>query len=146
MWTAQLNRLPTRSRLVSWGLPVPSSCCLCSVFVETRDHLFLRCVYSEQVWNLLQSRLRLSPFIFYTWPSLQAWLNLKTDPAPPLLRMLAAQVTIYLIWKQRNSILHNQVVVPPTVLFKELDRVIRNTISVRRNRRRFRNLMVLWIR
>lgn len=28
MWVAQLDRLPTRSRLSAWGLPISSACCL----------------------------------------------------------------------------------------------------------------------
>lgn len=44
MWVAtNMNRLPTKSRLASWGLNVPNSCCLCSMYKETRDHLFLSC-------------------------------------------------------------------------------------------------------
>ncbi|KAL1189919.1 hypothetical protein V5N11_012679 [Cardamine amara subsp. amara] len=125
---------------------MPSSCCLCSGFDETREHLLLTCTYSEQLWRLVQIRLRLTPCIFYTWSSLHAWTNLKTDSAPPILRKLAAQAAIYHLWKQRNNILHNKIDVPPTVLFKELDRVMCNTISARRNRKQFRNLMVLWIR
>lgn len=40
MWVAQLNRLPTRSRLASWGLQIDTCCCVCNHYHETRDHLF----------------------------------------------------------------------------------------------------------
>ena len=40
-WVAFQDRLPTRSRLVDWGMNIPSSCCLCSLLDESRDHLFL---------------------------------------------------------------------------------------------------------
>ncbi|KAG7564362.1 Reverse transcriptase domain [Arabidopsis suecica] len=146
MWVSQLDRLPTRARLASWGLPVPETCCLCSASDETRDHLLLRCRYSEQVWQLIQLRLRLNPCVFYTWSSLLAWTKLKTASSPPILRKLAAHATVYHIWKQRNNILHNQVSVSPAILFREIDRELRNTISARRHRKQFRDLMVLWIR
>ncbi|KAG7594499.1 Reverse transcriptase zinc-binding domain [Arabidopsis thaliana x Arabidopsis arenosa] len=108
MWLAQLDRLPTRDRLASWGMQIPPSCCLCSLFSESRDHLLLRCEFSEQVWFHVLTRLHLSPCIFYTWSSLIAWTKLKTDSAPPILRKLVAQATVYHIWKQRNNVLHNQ--------------------------------------
>lgn len=34
MWLAQLDRLPTRSRLFSWGLNIPTSCFLCDAFIK----------------------------------------------------------------------------------------------------------------
>lgn len=43
LWFTQLDRLPTRTRLASWGLPIDQSCCLCGNALENRDHLFLRC-------------------------------------------------------------------------------------------------------
>nr|VDD48719.1 unnamed protein product [Brassica oleracea] len=41
MWVANMDRLPTRARLASWGLQIPTACCLFSALVETRDHLFI---------------------------------------------------------------------------------------------------------
>lgn len=38
MWVAQLNRLPTRARLASWGILNNTDCCLCGREDETRDH------------------------------------------------------------------------------------------------------------
>lgn len=102
MWVAQLDRLPTRTRLVAWGLPISSACCLCSEYEESRDHLLLRCGFSEQIWSFIQVRLRLSPCIFYTWSSLIAWTRLKSDSAPQILRKVVAQAAVFHIWKQRN--------------------------------------------
>lgn len=39
MWVAKLDRLPTRQRLASWGLTIPSSCCICSKMDESRASL-----------------------------------------------------------------------------------------------------------
>ncbi|XP_020870158.1 uncharacterized protein LOC110225250 [Arabidopsis lyrata subsp. lyrata] len=146
MWVAHLNRLPTRVRLVSWGLNIPSSCCLCSVMEETREHLLLRCVFSAQIWHLVQSKLRLSPCIFISWTSLLVWMKLKIEFAPPILRKLVSHATVYHVWKQRNNLLHNGSSLSPLATFKEIDREIRNTITARRNRKAFRSLMLLWIR
>lgn len=146
MWIANLNRLPTRSRLVSWGIPIPPACCFCNDYEETREHLLLRCVFSIQIWNSIQVRLRLTPCIFYSWTAFMAWTRMKTESSPPTLRILAAQATIYHIWRQRNNILHNSVSQIPSTIFREIDRDIRNVITARRSRKKFRDLMILWIR
>ncbi|KAG7547383.1 F-box domain [Arabidopsis suecica] len=146
MWTAQLQRLPTRARLASWGLPIPSTCCLCSIHEETHEHLLLRCAFSEQVWHLIQLRLCLPPCLFYTWPSLISWTKMSTSSSPSILRKLASHAAVYHLWKQRNNALHNQIYISPDAVFILIDKELRNTISARRNRKHFRNLMALWIR
>lgn len=39
-WTVFLKRLPTRDRLISWGLTLPPGCVLCFDGVEFHSHLF----------------------------------------------------------------------------------------------------------
>jgi len=56
MWVANYDRLPTRSRLVEWGLPISADCLLCSTYVETRDHLLFSCTYSQAIWREVFSR------------------------------------------------------------------------------------------
>lgn len=56
MWVANDDRLPTRSRLASWGLAVPLTCPFCCALPETRDHIFLSCQYSYDVWSLVFAR------------------------------------------------------------------------------------------
>ncbi|KAG7600321.1 Reverse transcriptase zinc-binding domain [Arabidopsis suecica] len=146
MWIAQLDRLPTRSRLLSWGMQVSPLCCLCSSSTETRDHLLLTCSYSASVWSLTLARLRYSNSSFLDWDELLNWTRGSANFSPSLLRKIVAQATVYAIWKQRNNILHNSQVIPPSVIFKTIDREIINTINARRHRRKFRALMSLWIR
>lgn len=66
-WTAYLNRLPVKSRLLNWDLNIYPLCCLCNLHLETRDHLFLHCEFSEQVWNLVLPRLGLPSLTFVDW-------------------------------------------------------------------------------
>ncbi|XP_024004072.1 uncharacterized protein LOC112081542 [Eutrema salsugineum] len=75
MWTAQLNRLPTRSRLASWGLNIPSSCCLCSAHDETRDHLLFWCGYGGEIWSAVLRRIGVAPFVFQSWTALLSWVK-----------------------------------------------------------------------
>ncbi|KAG5374886.1 hypothetical protein IGI04_039482 [Brassica rapa subsp. trilocularis] len=50
-WVAHLDRLPVRQRLVTWGIDVPDTCVLCNRFSESREHLFLECEYSKDIWR-----------------------------------------------------------------------------------------------
>ena len=66
MWVTHQDRLPTRARLATWDPGIDASCLLCDECVETRDHLFLRCSFSEQVWHLVTKRLGYRPTLFHT--------------------------------------------------------------------------------
>lgn len=146
MWTATLNRLPTRARLVSWGMQVSSLCVLCSNHIETRDHLFLSCAFSEIIWKESLTRISLPTLLFSSWNDLLSWTMERAVSSPSTLRKLLAQAVINGIWRQRNNLLHNSVTVPPLILFKDIDREIINSINARRNRTTFKDLMGFWLR
>ncbi|KAG7587431.1 Endonuclease/exonuclease/phosphatase superfamily [Arabidopsis thaliana x Arabidopsis arenosa] len=146
MWISHLNRLPTRKRLASWGLNMSTDCCLCSRSVESRNHLLIRCPFSSGVWRLLLSRLDPRRQSFLSWDELLSWTSSRSTNAPSLIRLIAVQATVYHIWKQRNNVLHNNIVLPHQTIFKIIDKEIRNIISARRQRKHFGNLMQLWIR
>lgn len=95
MWVANMDRLPTRARLASWGLAIPTACCLCSTYLETRDHLLLSCSYSSGVWRLCIARLNPPPGMFNTWSELLSWIRGTSMAAPTLLRKIAAQSVLY---------------------------------------------------
>ncbi|XP_010433774.1 PREDICTED: uncharacterized protein LOC104717843 isoform X2 [Camelina sativa] len=145
MWIANLDRLPTKMRLVRWGMNINSTCDLCSLYQETRDHLFLACDYARSIWLATNSRLGLPQIYFTSWSDLISWTKVKNNRSPPTLRKLVAQSVIYAIWKQRNNLLHNQTCITPSILFKEIDREIRNSIIARQLKKRFKNLMGLWL-
>lgn len=117
-----------------------------SNFEESRDHLLLLCDYSAQIWRLVMARLSPNQQTFRGWEDLFHWLNAHLSGAPSTLKKIVAQSAIYHIWKQRNNVLFNQLSVPPGIIFSTIDREIKNSISARRQRKRYRNLMTLWIR
>ncbi|KAH0882840.1 hypothetical protein HID58_058936 [Brassica napus] len=82
-------------------------------------------------------------FLFHTLTSLIEWLDMKDSTCPLMLRRLAVDCTINRLWIKRNARLHNITSTTPPILFKGIDRLIRNAISARRGRRKFRNLMRL---
>lgn len=90
-WVTHLDTLPTRSRLAMWGLPVQHSYCLCDHAVEDRDHLFLRCEVSEDLWSLVLRRLGYRSFWFHTWRAFISWLQSKDSVTTTTLRRLAGK-------------------------------------------------------
>lgn len=61
-------------------------------------------------------------------------------------RKIATQAVIFHLWKQRNNLIHNHVSVPAAVVLRGVDREVRNVISARREMKKFRNLMIRWLR
>ena len=146
MWTANLDRLPTKTRLASWGMNIDTLCGLCSSQQECRDHLFLSCDFAQFIWHQVSLRLHLPRIALTTWSNLLSWVRTKHSRSPPTLRKLVAQSVVYHLWKQRNNLLHNQVYILPSQIFRDIDREMKNTITARQPNKRFRNLMRLWLR
>lgn len=144
-WIANLDRLPTKARLLRWGMNIDPTCGLCSLLDETRDHLLLSCDFAKYLWNAVSSKLQLPSISFHNWTDLLRWTRTKNDRSPPTLRKLVAQSVIYAIWKQRNNLLHNNTTILPYVIFRLIDREIKNSITARRLKKRFKNLMSLWL-
>ncbi|XP_023642459.1 uncharacterized protein LOC111831654 [Capsella rubella] len=145
MWVANLDRLPTKTRLSNWGMNIDITCSLCDSLPESRDHLFLSCDFALFLWNAVSRRIRSTGLAFNSWPEMLAWTNQSNHDSPPTLRKLIVQSVLYAIWKQRNNAVHNQVHLPPSVIFKEIDREIKNSISARIINKKIKHLMSRWI-
>lgn len=74
IWLANLNRIPTKVRLASWGLNIQTTCCFCSNQDESRDHLFLNCTYTTALWNRIFELLDPRRTAFLTWEEFLSWL------------------------------------------------------------------------
>ncbi|XP_013632444.1 uncharacterized protein LOC106453401 [Brassica napus] len=146
MWLANYDRLPTRNRLASWGMTVTTDCPFCSREVETSDHLFLRCEYTQDVWSVVFSRCHPPLASFSDWSELLSWIRAAATPELKLLRKLASQATIFHLLKQRNNLIHNHISLSPVSIFYCIDKELRNIISARKGRKHFRYLMSMWLR
>ncbi|WZZ11232.1 hypothetical protein YC2023_097153 [Brassica napus] len=146
MWVANYDRLPTRTRLASWGIPISADCPFCSRDLETRDHVLLSCEYSCDVWREVLIRCNPPSSRFTEWSELLSWIRAATSKEFRLLRKLATHTVIFHLWKQRNNLIHNQTSLPATIVFRSIDREMRNIISAKRHRKGFSSLMELWLR
>ncbi|XP_013601198.1 PREDICTED: uncharacterized protein LOC106308597 [Brassica oleracea var. oleracea] len=144
-WIAYHDRLPTKSRLAAWAINISTACILCNSAMEDRDHLFLRCPTSEVIWACVLRRLGAHHHSFHTWTAMMDWLSLNDSRTITLLKRLASQATIYNIWTERNRRIHDNVITPPAMIFKTIDRSIRDVILGKRNNSNFRKAMELWL-
>ncbi|XP_013594979.1 PREDICTED: uncharacterized protein LOC106303190 [Brassica oleracea var. oleracea] len=133
MWVANYDRLPTRARLVSWGLSIPIMCPFCNAMPETRDHLLLSCQYSFEVWSLVFSRCSSSHRRIADWDEFLSWIRAAQSRTNLLLWKLASQAVVFHLWKQRNNLIHNNASMPAANVFRDIDRVMKNIISSRRS-------------
>ncbi|CAA7031764.1 unnamed protein product [Microthlaspi erraticum] len=127
-WLTVQNRLVTRDRMRSWGLRVPEECLLCGSSIESRDHLFFRCTYSQTVWNSFFSHGSLIPptdldgTISWVCASFNS-PNLKT------ICKLIAQAVVYFLWSERNVRLHSPSSKTSHTLTKEINLTLRAKLA-----------------
>ncbi|KAJ4891314.1 hypothetical protein Rs2_31062 [Raphanus sativus] len=133
--------LLTVAILMQWWL-VRMKMTMMSIFLSSPSILAI----SEQLWLLILKRLGYNPVRFHTWTAFIEWVGLKDNVCPITLRRLAAHATIYSLWWERNNRLHNSISTPISVTFKKIDRLVRNSITARKDRKKFHNLMGLWLK
>ncbi|XP_013616948.1 PREDICTED: uncharacterized protein LOC106323353 [Brassica oleracea var. oleracea] len=128
-WTATLGRLPTRDRLISWGLSLPPGCVLCSNAIESHSHLFFECSFAAVAWNRFRGRFLASPP-----PSVAAVVDLCRHLQGPhasrvaVVMKLLNQVIIYNLWRERNARIFRDVSMTQEAFYKVVDRGIKDRL------------------
>ena len=128
-WTVFLKRLPTRDRLISWGISLPPGCVLCSNADESHSHLFFECSFAAVVWNHFCGRFLASI------PSSVAAVVAHCDQlrgthasrAVAVLKLLN-QVIIYHLWRERNARIFRDVSMTQEAFFRVVDRAMRDRL------------------
>ncbi|KAF8045384.1 hypothetical protein N665_5041s0002 [Sinapis alba] len=129
MWLVFLLRLPTRDRLLSWGLTVPDSCVLCDTGQETHHHLFFDCPFAITVWSFFCGRFLASP---PQDPSdmvriIQEFQGEHASQVIIIYKLLL-QVIVYHLWRERNARIFRDTAMSPHALFKMIDRSLRDRL------------------
>ncbi|XP_013639777.1 PREDICTED: uncharacterized protein LOC106345056 [Brassica oleracea var. oleracea] len=146
-WLSVLDRIPTRDRLISWGIKVDANCLLCNSMPESRNHLFFSCSFSFQLWSKVASRLEIQPQRGWE-DTLNQMTALHLQKSHRLLVLTAWQATAYWLWNERNARLHSNTFRSVDSIFKLLDRQLINKLQSFRelNPRRSSQMMQRWIR
>ena len=128
-WLSMLARLPTRDRLLSWGLNVPSACVLCDNGVESHSHLFFECSYATAVWSCFCGRFLDSPPVALS--SIVSYLHQlqgSHSASAGIVIKLLLQVIVYQLWRERNMRIFRGSSVPAASFFRVVDRAMRDRL------------------
>lgn len=146
IWIAIHNRLSTGDRILRWNPQAISTCWLCKVDNETRDHLFFECDYSDKVWKgtvkSLAGRRNLSD-----WSRVvQVAVNGLHGKVQTFLFRYCFQAVAYALWQERNKRRVGESSQPVSCLISKLDNLIRNRITSLRRRKgnNYEKAMEIW--
>ncbi|KAL0733711.1 hypothetical protein Bca4012_009921 [Brassica carinata] len=115
-WLFLLNRNPTLDRIHSWDAESLTTCLLCGMANESRDHLFFECQFSLQVWLIIINRLLL-PSAPSTWSVILPWLpHAHGDSFRRLALIQGWQAALYCLWQERNARMHAGLTLSPAVV------------------------------
>ncbi|XP_059315745.1 uncharacterized protein LOC132066453 [Lycium ferocissimum] len=104
-WLLMLGRMTTSDRLVKWGVQVDPECGLCHQHAESKEHLYVHCEYTRNIWSKMEHWMGLLPCTFATWEQHITWMiaNSKgNSQRAEAFRMIYSE-TVYGIWMERNG-------------------------------------------
>ncbi|XP_039005294.1 uncharacterized protein LOC120132637 [Hibiscus syriacus] len=101
---AILDRLPTKDRLARFGIVTDNVCGLCGTGMESRNHLFLECSYSREVWGAVMHSCGMQQHEQNCWDDTLRWMILNLKGKSLLVHVLKLAWTgfVYFIWEERN--------------------------------------------
>ena len=108
-WLVCKERLGTLDRLDHWDLTPTLQCYLCISGLESHSHLFIHCPYTSYILDLLFDPIyRTRTLPHWNWTHLLEHLMTCPDPTRRTISLIAAQVTSYHLWRERNARRHNR--------------------------------------
>lgn len=128
-WIAAHNRLATGDRILQLNPQANANCIFCNSGVESHNHLFFSCSYSEKIWRNLAGRLMGRNYTCI-WDEVLYLISTNIGSRTKLFLLRCVfQVAIHMIWMERNGRRHGTVQRPPGILVKFIDKQTRNIIS-----------------
>ena len=108
LWLAIKGKLGTQDRL--FHIDPGIHCLLCGLVLESHDHLFFECTITAQIWEavLHKGGIRIPTL---PWNALWEWMasNWKGSSLHTKISKLCLAVSVYWIWKERNTRFHSSV-------------------------------------
>lgn len=123
------NRLSTSDRIIKWNPNIDTTCVLCKQNIETKNHLFFSCSYSNQIWGKLMKELLRTQYTEERDDIIALLLDRQYNQVKLFLMRYAFQVTVHTIWRERNRMRHGEKHLPYTLTLKTIDKTIRNGLS-----------------
>ncbi|GAV67491.1 zf-RVT domain-containing protein, partial [Cephalotus follicularis] len=103
LWLTIRGAHKTMDKLLALGIVTSADCVFNCGWIESMNHLFLACPYTQNLWQDILGMCNIHRSIL-PWPDELQWMiehsNGHIFPAP--LRKLVLGATIYHVWMERN--------------------------------------------
>ncbi|XP_071709291.1 uncharacterized protein [Rutidosis leptorrhynchoides] len=118
-WRFKRDALPVRCNLSARSIVEDSTTCpMCNSSSENIDHLFFGCTVALDVWRLIRVWLDCNLPVFNCWMDVETWIEGASLSTSALLRIQSIIVTtLWIIWRHRNGIVFNDIVISRCNLF-----------------------------
>lgn len=129
MWLPVLERLPTRDRLRSWGMYVPTAYTLCSSGSESHTNLFFECPFSISIWtHFCGSFISAPPQSIISISDVLRQHVYSSSPGLSSVLKLLLHVIVYCLWRERNSRIFRLTSSSEATLIAKVDRLVRDRL------------------
>ncbi|XP_021991385.1 uncharacterized protein LOC110888154 [Helianthus annuus] len=108
MWLICRRKLATQDRIQQWynamGNANMMCCLLCNRGLETHEHLFFECPYSNQIWVSLRRKMDMNQ-IDGNWEDVVTWVlpHAKSKRLIWVIRKLEIAAMAYFVWQEINA-------------------------------------------
>ncbi|XP_024015905.1 uncharacterized protein LOC112089159 [Eutrema salsugineum] len=125
-----LSLIRTAHPTCDWAKGIwTDSCVFCKAQMETRNHLFFECVFTEKVWSSLTRKL-MAPHYTNNWDEIIDQLHhAQREFIMQWLIRYVFQTTLYTIWRERNNRRHGEQANSDKQIIQSVDKQIRNRLT-----------------
>lgn len=148
LWLACRKALVTKDKLFDWGVVDNKACLLCNSGIETIKHILMECPFSKIVWDEILFRNQ-SYRAMGRWDIeiRKAVADSKGIDLKSRIKTTSFSATIYCLWQERNSRLHNKGLATTSKVIRSIEEMVRGKSSYwKKYRRSYSNWMTcnLW--
>lgn len=116
-------------RKLQWNVGANVSCIFCQYNIETRDHLYFDCRFSEEIWSSLPRKLLTTQHTTNWNQLLELIVDKRQEKIKLFLLRYVFQTTLHTIWKERNNMRHVETPLLTKQVINFIDKQVRNRLS-----------------
>ena len=113
LWQTLHNALPIRGNLLRRDIRVNAACSFCADDIESNDHLFWECPFTQKLWTLASHHSWLPLHQMIRGPQCVTQLILHLHHNRTSMDMVKATFLLWQLWKARNATIFRQDVFCP---------------------------------
>ena len=121
IWRALLGRLATWDNLLVLGFAGPSRCHFCLDHCESIDHIFVRCYFVRYLWARICGIFQVTPQLVHNFRELVDYaMSQQFSTQIGNLWRLAIVFVVWFIWRNRNMMVFDGIVITTEVASRDL--------------------------